>query len=40
MFKNRLELILKNTTCFEELQEIFMNLLNKFASLKYEYLSP
>ena len=38
VFKNRLELTLKNTTSFEELQETFMDLLNKFAPLKCEYL--
>ena len=38
MFKNRLELTLKNTTSFEELQETFLDLLNKFASLKCKYL--
>ena len=32
-FNDRLELTLKNTT-FEELQVIFMDLLNKFAPLK------
>ena len=37
-FKNRLELTLKNTTSFEELQKIFMDLLNKFAPLKCKYL--
>ena len=34
MFKNKLELTLKITISFEELQETFMNLLNKFFSLK------
>ena len=29
---------LKNTTSFEELQKIFMDLLNKFAPLKCKYL--
>ena len=38
VFKNRLALTVKNTTSFEELQEIFMDLLNKFASLKCKYL--
>ena len=37
-FKDRLELTLKNTTSFEELQKIFMDLLNKFAPLKCKYL--
>ena len=37
MFKSRLELTLKNTTSFEELQEIFMNLLNKLTPLKCKY---
>ena len=36
--KDRLELTLKNTTSFEELQKIFMDLLNKFAPLKCKYL--
>ena len=33
-FKDRLELTHKNTTSFEEFQKIFMDLLNKFSSLK------
>ena len=37
-FKDRLELTLKNATSFEEPQEIFMDLLNKFAPLKCKYL--
>ena len=37
-FKDRLELTLKSTTSFEELQKIFMDLLNKFAPLKCKYL--
>ena len=36
-FKDRLELTLKNTTSFEELREIFTDLLNKFAPLKCKY---
>ena len=38
LFKNRLELTLKNTTSFEELQETFMDILNKLAPLKCKYL--
>ena len=38
-FKDRLELTLKNTTSFEELREIFTDLLNKFAPLKCKYVS-
>ena len=38
VFKNRLKLTLKNTTSFEELQETFMDLSNKFAPLKCKYL--
>ena len=38
-FKDRLELTLKNTTSFEALQKIFMDLLNTFAPLKCKYLS-
>ena len=37
-FKDRLELTLKNTTSFEELQKIFMELLNKFTPVKCKYL--
>ena len=37
-FKDRLELTLKNTTSFEELQKIFMDLLKKLAPLKCKYL--
>ena len=37
-FKDRLELTLKITTFFEELQETFMDLLNKFTPLKRKYL--
>ena len=37
--KNRLELTLKNTTFFEELQKIFIDLLNKLAPLKCKYIS-
>ena len=37
-FKDRLELTHKNTTSFEEFQKIFMDLLNKFSSLKCSYL--
>ena len=36
--KDRLELALENTTSFEELEKIFMDLLNKFASLKCKFL--
>ena len=38
-FKDRLELTLKITTSFEELQEIFMDFLNKFAPIKCKYLT-
>ena len=38
-FKDRLKLTLKNTTSFEQLQKIFMDLLNKFAPLKCKYLN-
>ena len=38
VFKDRLELALKSTTSFEELQETFMDILNKFAPLKCKYL--
>ena len=34
IFKNKLQLILKSTPYFEELQEIFMDLLNNFAAFK------
>ena len=37
-FKHILDLALKNTTSFEELQKVFMDLLNKFAPLKCKYL--
>ena len=37
-FKDRLDLTLKNTTSFEQLQKIFMDLLNKFTPLKCKYL--
>ena len=37
-FKDRLELTLKNTSSSGELQEIFMDLINKFVSLKCKYL--
>ena len=33
-FNNRLQFTLKSATSFEKLKEIFMDLLNKFASLK------
>ena len=36
--KDRLELTLENTTSFEELEKIFMDLLNKLASLKCKFL--
>ena len=38
ILRDRLELTLKKTTFFEELQETFMDLLNKFAPLKCKYL--
>ena len=38
LFKDRLELTLKNSTSFEELQETCMDFLNKFAPLKCKYL--
>ena len=38
VFKDRLELTLKSTTSFEELQKTFMDFLNKFAPLKCKYL--
>ena len=38
VLKDRLELTLKSTTSFEELQETYMDLLNKFAPLKFKYL--
>ena len=38
VFKNRLQLILKNTTYFKEFQETFMDLLNKFSAIKCKYL--
>ena len=38
VLKNRLELLLKNTTSVEELEEALWNLLNKFAPLKCKYL--
>ena len=37
-FQNRLELTLKNTTSFEDLQETFMNLLNEVVPPKCKYL--
>ena len=37
-FKDTLELTLKNISSIEELQKIVMDLLNKFAPLKCEYL--
>ena len=37
-FRDRLELTLKKATCFEALQKIFMDLLNKFAPLRCKYL--
>ena len=40
VFKNRLELTLKNTTSFEDLQEPFMDLFNKVAPLKCKYIQP
>ena len=38
VFKDRLELTLKSTTSFGELEETFMVLLNKFAPFKCKYL--
>ena len=38
VFKDRLELTVKNTISFKEFKETFMNLSNKLAPLKGKYL--
>ena len=38
VFKNRLESALGSTTCFEQLQEILIGFLHKFAPLECNYL--